>query len=800
MSELNGNIQQPVHEENSLNLSDVWHLIWDFRWWYVLSVALCLIAAFLYLYVTQSTFSRTAKIIINEDVQSNVMADLITMAGGPGTDSYSSNANNEAEAFASPDLMEKVVRRLSLETTYTEDQGIRQVERYKSSPVEMSIEDTLLSSAFSFRVVKTGDTSFRLEDFVAGPDKIRKTKIDGRLSEPVETPVGTVRLEPTLNIDDWDRDIMVVWANPMARAKSYSSRLTVTVTGKNSTVLAFTLTDRFPVRAERVLSTLIDVYNEEWITDKTRAARNTAEFITERIKVIEKELAGVETDLKQFKEENNLTDIQAMGQSYINELGEYSARNFEVRNQLSIAGYIRDYLIDPRNARALLPANSGLSSSSVESQIAEYNELYLEREKLIYNSSEDNPLLVEMTQSLDAVRTAILRSIDNLIATLKLQAEQIDSEENRVLSGMASSSGQEMELLSIQRQQQVKQSLYLYLLQKREENDIASLMNVGNTRLIVTPNGSSAPVSPNSMLVLFAAVIFGVFLPSCVLFLIRTLDNSVRTRDDISMLTSPFLAEIPLVHEGRKWRSLFFMSRKKRMQQGCSTRIMVEQGSRDMINEAFRVMRTNLDFMMGKGGDTKVILLSSFNPNSGKTFVSLNLAASFAVKGAKVALLDMDLRKGTLGKALGLKGHGLSLYLSGLSDDLSSITVNMKGTLDVLPVGALPPNPAELLISDRFRKLISELRSEYDYIFLDCPPIDIVADTSIIASAADMTIFIVRAGLMDKRALPMVEEISKSGVYPRMAIALNGIEPKERKYGYGRYGYGYGYGYRYESK
>lgn len=174
--------------------------------------------------------------------------------------------------------------------------------------------------------------------------------------------------------------------------------------------------------------------------------------------------------------------------------------------------------------------------------------------------------------------------------------------------------------------------------------------------------------------------------------------------------------------------------------------------------------------------------------------------ASFAVKGAKVALLDIDLRKGTLGKALGLKGHGLSLYLSGLFDDLSSITVNMKGTLDVLPVGALPPNPAELLISDRFRKLISELRSEYDYIFLDCPPIDIVADTSIIASAADMTIFIVRAGLMDKRALPMVEEISKSGVYPRMAIALNGIEPKERKYGYGRYGYGYGYGYRYESK
>ena len=795
MNENLNSVQQ--NEESSMTLSDIWHLIWDYKWWYVLSVAVCIMIAVFYLYVTPPEYVRVAKVIINEDVQSNVMSDLITMAGGVGSDSFSSNANNEAEAFASPDLMEKVVRRLALETAYTEDQGIRKVSLYDSTPVAMTIVDSLAPVYFSFRMVRTGDDTFLLKNFQVGPDKVRKVRVEGRLGENVRTPAGTIRLDPTPYFEDWDRDILVSWAYPMARAKYYASNLVVTVTGKNSTVLALTMTDRFISRAERVLNTLIDVYNEEWIQDKNRAARSTSDFISERVKIIEGELSGIETDLKDYKEKNNLTDIQALGQAYLEELGEYSAKEFEVTNQLAIAGFIRDYLTDPKNDRSLLPSNSGLSNQSVESQISDYNELYLEREKLILNSSADNPLIEDMTLALDAIKSAVLTSIENLMGTLELQASQIKDEESKILSGMASSSGQEMDLLSIERQQQVKQSLYLYLLQKREENDIAALMNVGNTRVIVTPNGSTHPSSPNTLLVLAAALILGAFLPMGILILAHSLDCTIRSREDISRLSVSFLAEIPLMPGVRRWRVLLPALRRKKFQKASGTGIVVEKGKRDVMNEAFRMMRTNLDFMTGQKDDTKVILFSSFNPGSGKTFVSMNLAASLAIKGTRIALLDLDLRKGTMSKTLKLKGEGISMYLSGNESSIDRVTVKFAENLDVIPAGILPPNPSELLVSDRFAELVLQLRRKYDYVFLDCPPVDIVADTSIIARMADMTIFVMRAGLMDKRALPMVDEVAKGGLYPRMSVVLNGVAQKEGRYGYGRYGYGYGYKYEY---
>ena len=795
MNENLNSVQQ--NEESSMTLSDIWHLIWDYKWWYVLSVAVCIMIAVFYLYVTPPEYVRVAKVIINEDVQSNVMSDLITMAGGVGSDSFSSNANNEAEAFASPDLMEKVVRRLALETAYTEDQGIRKVSLYDSTPVAMTIVDSLAPVYFSFRMVRTGDDTFLLKNFQVGPDKVRKVRVEGRLGENVRTPAGTIRLDPTPYFEDWDRDILVSWAYPMARAKYYASNLVVTVTGKNSTVLALTMTDHFISRAERVLNTLIDVYNEEWIQDKNRAARSTSDFISERVKIIEGELSGIETDLKDYKEKNNLTDIQALGQAYLEELGEYSAKEFEVTNQLAIAGFIRDYLTDPKNDRSLLPSNSGLSNQSVESQISDYNELYLEREKLILNSSADNPLIEDMTLALDAIKSAVLTSIENLMGTLELQASQIKDEESKILSGMASSSGQEMDLLSIERQQQVKQSLYLYLLQKREENDIAALMNVGNTRVIVTPNGSTHPSSPNTLLVLAAALILGAFIPMGILILAHSLDCTIRSREDISRLSVSFLAEIPLMPGARKWRALLPALRRKKFQKASGTGIVVEKGKRDVMNEAFRMMRTNLDFMTGQKDDTKVILFSSFNPGSGKTFVSMNLAASLAIKGTRIALLDLDLRKGTMSKTLKLKGEGISMYLSGNESSIDRVTVKFAENLDVIPAGILPPNPSELLVSDRFAELVLQLRRKYDYVFLDCPPVDIVADTSIIARIADMTIFVMRAGLMDKRALPMVDEVAKGGLYPRMSVVLNGVAQKEGRYGYGRYGYGYGYKYEY---
>ena len=357
---------------------------------------------------------------------------------------------------------------------------------------------------------------------------------------------------------------------------------------------------------------------------------------------------------------------------------------------------------------------------------------------------------------------------------------------------MSSSSGQELQLLSIERQQQITQNLYMFLLQKREENELAALINVGNTRVIMNPNGPGTPVSPNKMMILFAALVLGMGIPFGVYFLKRMLDNTVKTKADLGRLSVPFLAEIPryVRKEDRFKKFKVFKDERSGV-----NKIIVEQGSRDMMNEAYRVLRTNLDLMIGKKSGSTVMMFTSFNPAAGKTFTVMNIAASMALKGSRVALVDLDLRKASLSKALGLSHSGVASYLNGKSSDYRPNLDEIQPGLFVLPIGTLPPNPTELLLSDNFKNMIDQMRQEFDYIFLDCPPIDLVADSSIITESVDMTVFVMRAGLMDKRVLPVIEDLYKSKKYRHMTLILNSVDIQYKKYGYGRSGYGYGYGY-----
>jgi capsular exopolysaccharide synthesis family protein len=339
----------------------------------------------------------------------------------------------------------------------------------------------------------------------------------------------------------------------------------------------------------------------------------------------------------------------------------------------------------------------------------------------------------------------------------------------------------------------------VFLLQKREENELTALVNVGNTRVLMNPNGSPYPVSPNTMMILFAALVLGCGIPFAYYFLRKMLDNTVKSKADLGNISMPFLVEIPrVVNEESRLKKYWFRNDNDK----SYTRIMVQHGSRDMMNEAFRVLRTNIDLMVNKNDKSHVLMLTSFNPNAGKTFTVMNLAASMALKGSKVILVDLDLRKATLSNALGLNHTGIASYLNGKTDDYRDHVEKISENLSLLPVGSLPPNPAELLLTDRFKDMIEQLRGEYEYIFLDCPPIDIVADASIIAPVADMTVFIMRANLMDKWILTLVEELYQSGKYTHMALVLNGVDVFHKKYGYRRYGYdhGYGYGYGYGNK
>ena len=773
------------NEEFSVSLTDIWSMFWDYIWWYVLALALCLFVAAVHLYRTPNAYSRSAKVIVSQEGQDATMMNLMEFSGLASPRMGSSFfANNEVEAFSSHDLMEQVVSRLSLETSYTELQLFRDVEMYKNNPVEVKFSEEAPKNHFSFVIQKTSDSTFILKKFNVLNESI-KTTVSGVVGEPVETPVGQVTIIPTNYIEDWSRDIRVSWSNVKAVAKRYNGALS------RATVIVLSMSDRFPARAESILNSLIDVYNEQWIYDRNKAARNTSEFIEGRLVVVEKELSGIELAIKEYKEQNRLTNLQAVSQIYLNESSEYASKSFEANNQLEIAKFIREYLDDPATIASLIPANSGIANTNVQSQIDEYNKLLLKRNYIATNSSDKNPLVADLNLSLESLRTAIQRSVDNLISTLELQVSKIESQENAILARIAASSGQELQLLSIQRQQKVKESLYMYLLQKREENEIAALVNVGNTRRIVSPTGPGAPVSPKRMMILLLAFIAGLGIPFGVIFLRKMLDTTVKSRADLSNLSSPFLAEIPQKKSKGKRKFTLWDQRKF---DDHNRAILVRSGKRDMMNEAFRVLRTNLDLMLEKDNKCDVIMLTSMNPNSGKTFLSINIAASMAIKGDKTIILDLDMRKSSLSTAIADRTEGVAAYLSGRITNLSDIIVNVSDNLSVIPVGSVPPNPTELLLSDRFTKLIEELKKEYRYIFLDCPPIDIVADSSIVSQYADLVLFVVRAGLFDRRALLNVDDYYTSGKFNRMAIILNGVDAGGH-YGYGKYGYGrYGYG------
>ena len=772
--ENNNNNTFSREEESMLQIADLWKLFWDHKWWYALSLAVCLAVAAFQLYRTPNVYSTSAKVMIDESGQDATMRNLGVASANMMRSRLGANpVDNEMEAIKSPDLMQTVVERLGLQTKYVEKQLFRDVELYPA-PVEMRLLGDNPQYGFSFVVENIGDNQVALADFRVGGKEL-ETEMTGTLGEVLVTPIGSIALYPTDQISNFNNPIAISWTNSRAMAKAYAGKLSLSLASKESSVIVLSFNDYFPTRAESVLNSLIDAYNEVWINNKNRSAINTAEFINERLVVIERDLGTVEESLRDYKEKNNLTDIKAAAQNYLSESSHYAKSSFELNNQLSVAKFIRDYLTDPANIHTLIPSNLGLTNGSVETQIGEYNDLILQRDRLVTGSSENNPLIADINTALVSIRSAILRSIDNLIATLELQLAKIESQEKQILSRLASNSGQELQLLSIERQQQITQNLYIFLLQKREENELAALVNVGNTRVIMRPAGTGTPVSPNDKMFFLIAFIVGLGLPFGAFFVLKMLDNTIKVKADLGRLSTPFLAEIP---------------RALTPKEG----IIVEQGNRDMMNEAFRVLRTNMDLMLGRTAGTKVVMFTSFYPNAGKTFSTMNTAASMALKGSKVIMVDLDLRKANLSKTIKMEHTGVAAYLNGKVEDYHTGIHNITETLDILPVGSLPPNPTELLITDRFEALISALKSEYDYIFIDCPPIDIVADANIITNYADLTVFVLRSGRLSKQILPGIEELYKSDKFKHVALMLNFVEMAGKKYGYGK-GYGYGYGY-----
>jgi len=791
--------------ENSPTVKEVFYLCLAKWRWFAISVLLAISSAVLYILCTPPVYTRSALVMVKEDSKGrSIGSDITSLFADLGLTQVNANVNNELLAMQTPAAILETIKRLHLDIDCRANGLFHKETLYGTRlPVEVGLLELTDSESAAFTLRLLPDGRIELDDFESSVREFDSRKITGLLNDTLVTPLGRIAVIPAASYSAGEEypSIRVSRTNLYDCADDCRKRLTAELSSDDATVIELSYEDVSIARAEDVLNTLIAVYNEEWIRDKNQITVSTSMFITDRLGALERELGDVDTDISSYKSSNLLPDAEKVSDLYLEQSQEARNQILMLGTQISMARYIRDYLTGGNNRNQLLPANSGLESHGIEEQIAEYNALQLRRNNLVANSSEQNPLIVDLDHSLAAMRDAIVTSIDNLVVSLDTRKRELERSEQRTTARIAANPDQAKYLQTVGRQQKVKEALYLFLLQKREENELSQAFTAYNIRVLTPPMGNLKPVAPRKKLILLAAFCIGLFIPLMIIYIRESVNTTVRGRKDLGKLSVPFVGEIPL-HTGNNGRkrglakSLWHSGRRRTEQK----QIVVKEGKRDVVNEAFRVLRTNLEFMTGNG--TEVFLFTSFNPGSGKTFLTMNIAASLAIKGKKVLVIDGDLRHASLSAFAGTPAIGLSDWLAGRIASWKDIVRHLDDEykeLDIIPVGTIPPNPAELLFGEKLEKLLTEVRPLYDYIFIDCPPVDIVADTHILEKVADRTFFVIRAGLMERSMLSEVEDLYKQKKLRNMAVILNGTENEAGRYGY-RYGYKYGYRYGYGSE
>ena len=793
------------HQEDSLNIKDLM-LLYLSKWrWFLLSLAVCIGLAVVYLLRTPSVYTRTATLLIEDnDKGGSISASEMSFAD-LGLFQSNTNVNNEIIAMSSPALMQDVVRRLHLDMTYSADGRFHDEVLYGSTlPVTVALNEFTDGESASLTMYVDTSGAVSLYDFrtVLNGENVRyKDVVQGKVGETVETPLGGIVVNPTAFFHrvGSGMEITVSKSTLYGATTAYSSKLTVSLLQKEATVVSLSMKDVSVQRAVDVLNTLISAYNESWVSAKNQIAVSTSAFIDDRLRVIEHELGAVEEDISSYKSKNLIPDLQASSDLYIQQSSETEVKLLELSNRMYMVRYISDYMSREENAFELLPAGTGIESTGIEGQILEYNNKLLERNYLVASSSTSNPLVVDADQALQSMRATILTSLENYTVMLQNQMESLRQQESKATDRIAATPDQAKYLLSVERQQKVKESLYLFLLQKREENELSQAFTAYNTRLITPPVGSIAPTSPARMQILLIAFVLGLVIPMGVFFLKENGNTRLRGRKDLESMSVPYIGEIPMC-DGKK-SSIRYRLRNltRRGAKNDDVEVVVKEGVRNVVNEAFRVVRTNLEFMHVPSSG-HVYMTTSFNPGSGKTFITVNVAVSLAIRGRKVLVVDGDMRRATASRLLHSPSIGISDWLSGRETDMDRILfrTDIHENLWMMPVGTIPPNPTELLQDGRLKELFDALKDSFDYIFIDCPPINIVADTQIISKVADRTVFIVRAGLLERSMLPELEADFRDGRYPGLCMVLNGTVSKGGRYGYS-YGYSYGYGYYHQS-
>ena len=761
--------------------------------WFVASVLACLIGAWVYLHFQTPVYRVSASIMIKDDKKNGGgnTADLESLGLG-GMITSTQSIDNEIEVLRSKTILKEVVSNLELYITYYDEDEFPKRELYKTSPVIVNLTtqeaDKLPGAALiDMKLAPEGSLDVNLKVGLSEYNK-HFDKLPAVLPTDAGTFGFTLKdslLNGEIEGQNIVRNISAMVSQPFGVAKGYQWAINIEPTSKTTSVAVVSLMNTNIQRGQDFINKLMEMYNRNTNNDKNEVAEKTKEFINERIKIIDEELGSTEDKLEAFKRNAGLTNIGSDAQLAVEGNAEYERKRVENGTQINLVRDLTKYINNPSNEYEVLPSNIGLSDNSLTTQIDRYNELIIERKRLLRTSTENNPMIINLDTSIRAMKANVQAAINGTLQGLLIMKSDLDREANRFSRRISDAPGQERQYVSIARQQEIKAGLYLMLLQKREENAITLAATANNAKIIDEPAAESVPVSPKPKMIYMIALMIGVGLPVGIIFLIGLTKFKIEGRGDVEKLTSlSIVGDVPLTTD--KIGS-----------------IVVFENQNTLMSETFRSFRTNLQFMLEK--DQKVVLVTSTVSGEGKSFISANLAISLSLLGKKVVIVGLDIRKPGLNKVFNIprKEQGITQYLSNPEKNLMDFVQpsDVSKNLYILPGGTVPPNPTELLARDSLDKVVATLKKNFDYVILDTAPVGMVTDTLLIGRVADLSVYVCRADYTRKAEFTLINELADNNKLPNPCIVINGLDLQKKKYGYyygyGKYGKYYGYGKRY---
>ena len=764
--------------------------------WIIASLAICLGMAYIYLRYATPIYRAEAKMLVKDDENQNryYSKSMLATATNLGIMSNSTGIDNEIEIIQSSLIAEEAIRSLKLYVIYRDKGRVKDRLAYKTQPISVDLDANSLNviqMPIKLKITYK-DNAYRVTGsyYVPVPEEaepiydepIEIDRTFTRLPARLQTKTGTITLTRNngFSMEDGQTELVTI-VPPDQLAKVYNRTLSVEQSGRLTTIAILSIDDESIYRALDYLDALVEAYNRQANEDKNTIAQKTETFINKRLEMLTAELGNTDGSIENFKKDNKMIDLDLSATQTMKNVDVYDQKLTETNMQIVLINNLSSYIDDSENRYQVIPSNIGLTDASTTRLIDNFNKIALERSSLLRTASESNPSIKPLTSQLDELHASIKTAMSQAKRTLEIQRSEILQQYNKYQGQVLESPGQQRKIGQIGRQQEVQTALYTMLLQKREENSISLAATVDKGKLIDNPT-YVGKVKPKKSIVMLIALVLGLAIPFGVIYLINFFKYRIEGHEDVASLTKlPILADVAVANDAAKTRG----------------EIVVHENTNNMMEEIFRAMRTNLQFMLPEG--EKVIMTTSSIAGEGKTFVTSNLAISFALLGKKVVLVGLDIRKPRLAELFQLsdRKHGITPLLAmsnPTEEDLAAQIVKsgVNDNLDLLMAGPIPPNPAELVERKQLETVIDMLKQKYDYIFIDTAPVGLVSDTLQIARVANVSVVVCRADYTPKDNILMFNSLTEENKLKNVAIVINGIDMTKRKYsyyyGYGKYG------------